>query len=285
MPFSAKHLLMTAACSSLALGTLAYAEPAEAQFRGLRDAVRKVEDAAKTADDAAETAEDAAETVSGRRGTTRSNRGFANRGSTSNMPTRAARPGHAGNAAPAPSRLSGQLSCENLGIGNAFVGSAGNYTFSKGISTEERSGVIDRRNVTPTSGCMFEGLGVGDILYVEFDKRRFNDSNYEMQCVSYDGSEQLDRSTRPRVNNYTGKDIMLHTGHSLGYTPTASGSNSSRSGAYDDHLAGRGRAMATINFASLHTDKSGTDFYCQWYNEKTGKSALGLTFRRGPSGG
>ena len=131
---------------------------------------------------------------------------------------------------------------------------------------------------------MFEGLAVGDILYVEFDKNRFQKYDYKMQCVSYDGSEQLDTTNGPRTFNYTGKDVMLHTGHSLGYTPTASGSNSDRSGAYDKYLDGRGRAMATINFGALHTDKSGTDFYCQWYNEKTGKSALGLTFRRGPAG-
>jgi hypothetical protein len=277
-----KDLICTLVGSSLALGAVAYADPASAQFRGLRDAVRDVKKATDDAKDVAETAEDAADAVSGERSSRRSRSGFANRGSTSNSPTRAARAGHVGGAAAAPSRLTGQLSCASLGIGNAFIGRDGEYTFSKGISTEERSGIVDRRNVTPTSNCMFEGLAVGDILYVEFDKKRFNDSDYEMQCVSFDGSEQLNRSTRPRVNNYKGKDVMLHTGNSLGYTPTASGTNSSRSGAYDSHLSQRGREMATINFTPLHTDKSGTDFYCQWYSEKTGKSALGLTFRRGP---
>ena len=275
-----KNLICTLVGTSLALGTLVYADPASAQFRGLRDAVRDVKKTTDDAKDVAEAAEDVADAVSGNR----SNRGSraTSRGSTSNSPRTAARPSHRGGASAAPSRLTSQLSCQNLGIGNAFIGRDGEYTFSKGIRTEKRSGIIDRRNVTPTSGCMFEGLAVGDILYVEFDKNRFKKRDYVMQCVSYDGSEQLDNTNGPRIDNYKGKDVMLHTGNSLGYTPTAAGTNSSRSGAYNDHLEGRGRAMATINFGSLHTDKRGTDFYCQWYNEKTGQSALGLTFRRGP---
>lgn len=279
-----KNLICALVGSSIALGTVAYADPASAQFRGLRDAVRDVKKATDDAKDVAETAEDVVETAKGNRTTRRSRGGFANRGSTSNSPRTARAPDHAGVAGPAPSNYKSQLSCANLGLGNAFVARAGNYTFSKGIKTEERSGLIDRRNVTPTSGCMFEGLGVGDVLYVEFDKNRFKERDYDMQCVSFDGSEQLNRSTRPPVNNYTGKDVMLHTGHSLGYTPTASGTNSSRSGAYDKYLEGRGRAMATVNFGALHTDKRGTDFFCQWYSESSGKSALALTFRRGPAG-
>ena len=138
-----KNLICTLVGSSLALGTLAYADPASAQFRGLRDAVRDVKKATDDAKEVADTAEDVAETVSGNRRNTRRSRGgssggFANRGSTSNSPRTAAAPAHVGGAAPAPSRLSGQLSCQSLGIGNAFIGRDGNYTFSKGISTETR---------------------------------------------------------------------------------------------------------------------------------------------------
>ena len=35
---------------------------------------------------------------------------------------------------------------------------------------------------------------------------------------------------------------------------------------------------------AIHSDKSGTDFYCQHFNKATGKSALAFTFRRGPVG-
>ena len=121
------------------------------------------------------------------------------------------------------------------------------------------------------------------MLYVELDKSKYesNKYSYDLQCVSYDGSEQLNRGTRPPADNYKGKDVMLHTGHSLGYTPTASGSNSSRSGQYDKYLDGRGRSMLTFNMPALHTD-TGTDFFCQHFNKDTGKVALAFTFRRGP---
>lgn len=202
----------------------------------------------------------------------------------SNYPCTAPAPDNAGKAGPVPAKFTGQLKCANLGLGDAFVARAGDYTFSQGISTEKRGGLIDRRGVGASNGCLFEGLGVGDVLYVEFDAARYKESDYRIQCVSYDGSEQLDNVHGPRNNNYTGKDVMLHTGNSLGYEPTASGSNSDRSGAYDAYLKQRGRKMLTFNFQPLHTDKSGTDFYCQWFNRNTGESAIAMTFRRGPMG-
>nr|WP_298925680.1 hypothetical protein [uncultured Erythrobacter sp.] len=208
----------------------------------------------------------------------------ANRGSNSNSPCTAKAPGHVGGAAPAPAKFKSQTKCASLGLGNAFIAEGGNYTFSQGISTEERSGLINRRNVSAENGCYFGGLGVGDVLYVEFDRAKYKKYDYKIQCVSYDGSEQLDNVNGPRMGNYSGKDVMLHTGNSLGYTPTASGSNSSRSGAYDKYLAKRGRTMLTVNFGALHTDKSGTDFYCQWFNKNSGESALAFSFRRGPAG-
>lgn len=203
----------------------------------------------------------------------------------SNYPKTAKRPGHAGVAAATPAKYTQMTKCANLGIGNAFVGRDGDYTFQQGISTEERGGIIDRRDIAPTSGCLFEGLGVGDVLYVEFDRNKFSRHKYAIQCVSYDGSEQQDNVFGPSVSNYAGKDIMLHDGNSLGYTPTASGSNSSRSGAYDKYMKSRGRDFAIINFKGRHDDKAGTDFYCQWFDKASGESALALTYRRGPTGG
>ncbi len=280
-----KTLTLTLVGSTLSLGLLASAIPADAgQFRGLRDAVKKVKETTDDANDAADAVESVVGAATGKKQKRGGSSCNANRGSNSNSPCTAKAPGHVGGAAAVPAKFSGQLSCERLGVGNAFVSRAGDYTFSKGISTESRSGLIDRQPVAPTNGCFFGGLAVGDVLYLEFDKSKYNKSSYAMQCVSYDGSEQLDRTNGPRIDNYKGKDVMLHTGHSLGYKPTASGSNSSRSGAYKAHLDGRGRAMATINFEALHTDRSGTDFYCQFYNESTGKSAFALTYRRGPAG-
>lgn len=273
-----KKLIVTLACSSMALGAFASADPASAQFRGLRDAVKK----ATGSEEAGRAAEDVAEAATGNRSNRSSGARPFSRGSTSASPSSAPRRGNKGGASPAPSRLSSQMSCASLGLGNAFVGRDGEYTFSQGISTQKRSGIIDRRPVSATSGCMFEGLAVGDVLYVEFDASRFKKRDYKMQCVSYDGSQQLDNTNGPSIGN-SGRAIMLHTGNSLGYTPTASGSNSDRGRAYTDHMKKRGRDFATFAFPSDHNDK-GTDFFCQWYNIDSGKSALGLTFRRGPFG-
>lgn len=284
-----KTPLLSLVASSLVAGIFAAAAaPADAQFRSLRNAVRNVEEATNDARETAEAAEAVAGALTGNGSPRASNpRGSdcnANRGSNSNSPCTARAPGHVGVAGEVPQRYLSQLSCENRGIGNAFVAREGDYTFSKGISTETRSGLLDRQSVSASNGCFFGGLGIGDVLYVEFNRAGFNRHDYKIQCVSYDGSEQLDNTFGPKANNYKGKDVMLHTGHSHGYEPSASGSNSSRSGAYDDYLERRGRAMATFNFEALHTDKSGTDFYCQWFNDDTGKSAVAFTYRRGPQG-
>jgi hypothetical protein len=292
-----KTLFAALACTALATGAVtmgvAGAEQAEAAgpFSKFK---KKVKKAKKTAEDAEEAAQAADDIVNGRTGRRSNRKGVgasadgsrcnANRGSNSNSPCTARAPGHAGNAGPTPAKYASATQCAALGIGNAFVARAGDYTFQQGLSTEERSGLLDRRPVKPVNGCLFEGLGVGDVLYVEFDAKKYQKYAYKVQCVSYDGSEQLDHTFGPRVGNYTGQHVMLHTGNSTGYTPTASGSNSDRGSAYDKYMAKRGRTFATINFQPLHTDKKGTDFYCQLYDKNTGKSALALTFRRGPMG-
>ena len=289
-----KNCLMLLVSSSLACGLFVSADPADAgPFDRLRKAVEDVEEAAEDVEEAAEAVETVRGAVEGATsGTNTSSRPGGRRGSdcysnvsaSSNYPCTARAPSHAGRAGEAPARFVSQIQCANLNVGNAFIGRAGDYTFSQGISTESRSGLVERANVEPTNGCFFPGLAVGDVLYVEVDKARYAQHSYKIQCVSYDGSEQLDNVQGPRVNNYTGKDVMLHTGNSLGFEPTATGSNSSRSGAYDQYLDGRGREMITFNFGELHTDRSGTDFFCQWYDDAAGKSAVAFTYRRGPQG-
>ncbi|MHA7819337.1 MAG: hypothetical protein ACX930_06805 [Erythrobacter sp.] len=297
-----RNLALALAGTALASVVFVSAAPADAQFRGLRSAVQSVKNAADEVEDAAEDVEEAARTVEGvasgvdaaRRSDGRSVVGAVTGGrgaavnqamrQRSNYPQTARAPDHVGRAGPAPARYVNQISCANLKVGDAFVAEAGEYTFSQGISTQTRGGLINRAPVNPSNGCFFPGLGVGDVLYVEVDKAAYERGTYRIQCVSYDGSEQLDNVDGARQGNYTGKDVMLHTGHSLGYTPTATGSNSDRSGAYDRYLNQRGRKMLTFNFSANHQDKSGTDFFCQWYDRDTNKSAVAFTYRRGPQG-
>ncbi len=199
-----------------------------------------------------------------------------------NYPKTASRGNFAGVAGPIPAKFANATKCANIGLGNAFVAQAGNYTFTQGLSTEKRGGLINRKPVTASNGCVMPAMGSGDVLYVEVDRAKYDKHKYAVQCAAYDGSEQLDNTDAPPANNYTGKDVMLHTGNSLGYEPTATGSNSDRSGAYDKYLKSRGREMITFNMPSLHQNKQGKDFYCQHYNKATGESTVAFAFRRGP---
>lgn len=265
-----KYLLPLTAGLMIAT-SIAAIEANAGPFDRIRGAVKDVKETAEDVEDVAETVDNVS-----------NGRGFANRGSTSASPRTARPKGHAGVAGPTPARFASATTCANVGLSNAFVAQDGEYTFSQGISTQERSGLLNRVAVSP-NGCTFPAMGVFDVLYVEVDKGAYNRGSYDLQCVSFDGKDQLSRSEKPPINNYKGKDVMLHTGNSTGYTPTASGSNSSRSTQYKKVLDARGKEMITFNMPGLHTD-SGTDFYCQHYDKNTGQSVLAFTFRRGPTG-
>lgn len=267
-----KYLLPLTAGLMIAT-SIAAVEANAGPFDRIRSAVKDVKETAEDVEEAAEVVDDVSKGRVPR---------VSNRSSRSNSPRTARSKGHAGVAGPTPARFASATTCANVGLSNAFVAQAGDYTFSQGISTQERSGLLNRVAVSP-NGCTFPAMGVFDVLYVEVDKGAYNRGSYDLQCVSFDGKDQLSRAEKPPINNYKGKDVMLHTGNSTGYTPTASGSNSSRSGAYDKVLNARGKEMITFNMPGLHTD-SGTDFYCQHYDKNTGQSVLAFTFRRGPTG-
>ncbi|MDN3646174.1 hypothetical protein QWY75_08140 [Pontixanthobacter aestiaquae] len=282
------------AVAGLAIATTGFSAAADAgPFSKLRDKVKKVEKKVEEVEEAVEDVEevvDAVDSVSRGNGP-RAVRAPGGRNAAirqgmrqrSNYPKTARPKSHAGIAGPMPAKFKSATQCANVGLSNAFIAQAGDYTFSQGISTEERSGLLNRVNVTPTNGCVFPAMGVFDVLYVEVDKVAYNKGRYALQCVSYDGKLQLDNVNAPPQDNYSGKDVMLHTGNSTGYTPTATGSNSSRSNQYKKVLDARGKKMITFNMPGLHTDR-GTDFYCQHYDKNTGKSTLAFTFRRGPTG-
>lgn len=279
----------------IAIGFTAQTAPAEAgPFDRLKKKVERVKKEAEDVEEAVRDVEEVVDTVDavsrgGGRNAVRSSvgrnaairQGMRQR---SNYPKTASRGNFAGRAAPVPAKFASVTKCANLGLGNAFIAEAGDYTFSQGLSTETRGGLINRETVSASNGCVLPAMGSGDVLYVEVDRAKYNKHSYALQCAAYDGSEQLDNTNAPRENNYGGRHVMLHTGNDLGYTPTASGSNSDRTSQYDKYLKSRGREMITFNMPALHTDKAGTDFYCQHYDKKTGKSALAFAFRRGPVG-
>jgi hypothetical protein len=265
-----KHLLITAASLTIAAVGLA-AVPAEAgPFDKLKKAVKKVEKTAEDANEVVDTVDDAQRT-----------NGRSLLGAAAGGRTVATATGGGGRAGPVPAKYASLTQCAGLPIDNAFIGKWGDYTFQKGLSQESRSGVIDREPVSASNGCFMPSMGSGDVLYVEVPAKQWAamKGGWKMQCVDMATGQNANPSALPSWSNVSGKDVMLHTGNSLGYTPTASGSNSSRSGAWDADLERRGMHMLGFNMPNLHTDK-GTDFYCQYYNEASGKSVVAFAYRR-----
>ena len=86
-------------------------------------------------------------------------------------------------------------------------------------------------------------MASGDVLYIEVPAKQWASmkGGWKMQCVEMDTGKNANSQAFPRWSNIAGKDIMLHTGNSLGYEPTASGSNSDRSRAHDQDLARCGK--------------------------------------------
>jgi hypothetical protein len=278
-----KKIILAAAGIALAASFTAAPAPAQAeQFRSLgkklKKAKKKVEQAAEIAERVDSVARGGRPAVGASADGSQCN---ANRGSNSNSPCTAKGLGHAGRAGPAPAKYTSLTQCAGVPIRNAFIAQYGSYTFSSGINTEDRTGLINRENVQPTGGCIMPSMGSYDVLYIEVPTARLNamKGGFEMQCINTKTGKQAIDQARPRWYNTRGKDIMLHTGHSLGYTPTASGSNSDRTAAWEADLKRRGMSMFGFNMPNLHTD-SGTDFYCQYYNSASGKSVVAFQYRR-----
>ncbi len=267
----------------LALMTASFSAPAEAgPFDKLKSKIKKVEKKAKEVEQTAAEAEAIVESVSGKRGRATTNRrGGVMQYAGQRRPQAAKGLGHAGRAGPAPAKFTSLTKCAGLSIQNAMIGQLGRYTYQDGLQQESLTGLINREQTAPVSGCVMPSLGTGDVLYLEVPAAQLKASgnNFRMQCVDMNTGQNANSAAFPAAHNIAGKDIMLHTGNSAGYTPTHAGSISDRSGAWDKDLKRRGMAMMGFNMPNLHTD-SGTDFYCQYYSKETGKSAVAFAYRR-----
>ncbi|MEO0464674.1 MAG: hypothetical protein AAF127_16225 [Pseudomonadota bacterium] len=300
-------VLLALATSALATGFVAatplQAEVSAGPFDKIKKGLKKAKKKKKEAEQAVAEAEAVVDTVdSVRRSNGRTVLGGAGAGSSaaskkkrgrsgsdcnsavstlSTYPCTAKGYGHAGRAGPAPARLTKLTKCAGIPIKNAFVGNLGEYTFQNGLNTESRRGLINRTPVAPENGCIMPSMGTYDTLYIEVPTSKLNavKGGWKMQCVNSETGKMANSEAFPRWYNTKGKDVMLHTGNSLGYTPTASGSNSDRSTAWAKDLKRRGMSMFGFNMPNLHTD-AGTDFYCQYYNAESGMSVVAFQYRR-----
>jgi hypothetical protein len=192
----------------------------------------------------------------------------------------------------APDNLTSFTQCAGLELSNVMVGYRDTYTFQQGFTKEKRSGFIKRQKAEVKKGCILPSLKPMQFVYMEVDEKKFDalgsSNDWAMQCIKSanpeEGAvgEQESKGEWPyHVDYLAGKDMMLHCGNSEGIEECATGSNSSRSGAWDEKLRERGKIMLSV-YATTSTlaPATGEKLYCQYYNKKSGKSLFGFEYLR-----
>mgnify|MGYP000666344507 CR=1 FL=1 len=185
------------------------------------------------------------------------------------------------------SSLTSMTSCANFKPDNIIIGKSGTYTFQKGFSKEKRTGLINRRTGKLSNGCILPSLNSREIAYMEVDTKTYkagNSSDWSMQCVkSADpGAGTVSRTETPYTVNYlSGKDMLLFCGNSEGIEECSDGSNSNRSGKWKKKLQSKGKTMLSFlaNTSTL-APPQGEKLYCQYYNQKSGKSLFAFEYLR-----
>ncbi|MEL6687681.1 MAG: hypothetical protein AAFP97_08665 [Pseudomonadota bacterium] len=184
--------------------------------------------------------------------------------------------------------------CDSLRPSKIVYGKLGDYTFSQGMSTEERTGFINRRDVSFESGCILPNLESREVMYLEYDTNALGAAGwpnaYETQCVKIDDraygalNTKETRSEYPDNEDYL-KDahLRLACGNSEGISECTNGSNSDRATAASKDLKARGKTALSFFMPTTRrgdTPKSGERLYCQFYNTDSGKSLFGFEYFR-----
>jgi hypothetical protein len=180
--------------------------------------------------------------------------------------------------------------CSDLKVSNVTTGYVENYTFQQGFSKEKRSGLVRREKGQVTKGCILPSLQPMQNIYMEVDTKKLeakgSSNNWKMQCVqSADpGAGVVTGATEfPYKTSFlSGKDMMLHCGHSeANVEQCAEGSNSSRSGAWSKKLKADGKTMLSVMAVkSTMAPKQGEKLYCQYYNTQSSESLFAFEYLR-----
>ena len=180
--------------------------------------------------------------------------------------------------------------CSGIEMSNITIGTVGNYTFQQGFSKEKRTGLISREKGQVSKGCILPSMQPGQYTYLEVDTNKFeaagSSNDWKMQCVqSADpGAGVVQGATEfPYKTSFlSGKDMMLHCGHSEeNVEACAEGSNSSRSGEWKKKLKKDGKTMLSVMAVhSTLAPAQGEKLYCQYYNKKSGKSLFAFEYLR-----
>ncbi len=188
--------------------------------------------------------------------------------------------------------LTSMTTCSDVKPENIIIGYNKSYTFQKGFTKEKRTGLIERQAGKLTDGCILPSLQPYQIAYMEVDTKKFkalgSSNDWSMQCIRSENpgagavNETEGKTEIPySVDVLSGKAMMLHCGNSEGIEECAEGSNSSRSSAWKKKLKSEGKTMLSISAnPSTLAPKQGEKLYCQYYNQKSGKSLFGFEYLR-----
>ncbi len=187
--------------------------------------------------------------------------------------------------------LTDMTSCASFKPKNIIIGKSGTYTFQKGFAKEKRTGLINRKVGELTNGCILPSLQSHEIAYMEVDTKQYkatSSNDWSMQCVkSANPGAGAVGETEPKdqypytVNYITGKAMLLYCGNSEGIEECSEGSNSSRSGEWKKKLQSKGMTMLSVHAnTSTLAPPQGEKLYCQYYNQKSGKSLFAFEYLR-----
>ena len=188
--------------------------------------------------------------------------------------------------------LTSMTTCTDVKPENVIIGYNKTYTFQKGFTKEERTGLIDRQSGQLTDDCILPSLQPYQIAYMEVDTKEYkklgNSNDWSMQCIrSEDPGAGAVNETEGKteipysVSVLSGKAMMLYCGNSEGIEECAEGSNSQRSGLWKKKLSENGKTMLSISAnTSTLAPKEGEKLYCQYYNQKSGKSLFRFEYLR-----
>lgn len=175
-------------------------------------------------------------------------------------------------------------------------GRVGQYKFTEGMATSERTGFLDRKPVTMTNGCFLGEMKAGDCFSWTVDEKKYaalgNSNEWEVQCVYSDkpGDGVIKNKseypyTMDRLNPHY---FMLMCNHDQGDGyECLEGSNSMRGGKWREKLKAQGKVQMGFcanKYAYQETTYEDKEYpkgrwvYCQYYNKKSNQSMAAFEF-------
>ena len=181
--------------------------------------------------------------------------------------------------------------------GDVLSGRVGEYKFTEGMNTDERTGFLDRKPIEMTDGCFLGEFKPGECAAWTVNEENYkalgNSNDWEVQCVYSDdpGAGVIKNKgefpyTLDRMNPHY---FMLMCNHDQDESYQChEGSNSARGGKWREQLDAQGKVQlgfcapeSLVYQETSYEDKDypkGRWVYCQYYNKQSNESMAGFEF-------